>query len=146
MNKKKLIKWVVLLLWMLVIFLFSSQPHSGETTKSIIANIIPNITTNSLLDMINFIVRKSAHITEYFILALLTISLLKEYTKKQNVILVSSLIFCFIYAMTDEYHQSFVPGRSSLFRDVLIDTSGGILAIVLNYIYMHKYSIKLNKL
>lgn len=146
MNKKKLIKWVVLLLWMLVIFLFSSQPHSGETTKSIIANIIPNITTNSLLDMINFIVRKSAHITEYFILALLTISLLKEYTKKQNVILVSSLIFCFIYAMTDEYHQSFVPGRSSLFRDVLIDTSGGILAIVLNYIYMHKYSIKSNKL
>ena len=146
MNKKKLIKWLVLLLWMLVIFLFSSQPHSGEATKSIIENIIPNIKTNSLLDMINFIVRKSAHVTEYFILALLTISLLKEYTKKERTILLSSIIFCFIYAMTDEYHQSFVPGRSSLFRDVLIDTSGGILAIILNYIYMHKYSIKLNKL
>lgn len=146
MNKKKLIKWVVLLLWMLVIFLFSSQPHSGETTKSIIEQIMPNIKTNSLLDMVNFIVRKSAHITEYFILTLLVISLLKEYTKKERTIVLFSIIFCFIYAMTDEYHQSFVPGRSSLFRDVLIDTSGGILAIILNYIYMHKYSIKLNKL
>ena len=82
MNKKKLIKWLMLLLWMLVIFIFSSQPHSGETTKSIIEQIMPNIKTNSLLDMINFIVRKSAHITEYFILTLLIISLLKEYTKK----------------------------------------------------------------
>lgn len=142
MNKKKLIKWLMLLIWMLVIFLFSSQPHSGETTKSIIEQIMPNIKTNSLLDMINFIVRKSAHITEYFILTLLTISLLKEYTKKQNVILVSSLIFCFIYALTDEFHQSFVPGRSSLFRDVLIDTSGSILSLVSYYLYQKKFTTK----
>lgn len=142
MNKKKLIKWLMLLVWMLVIFLFSSQPHSGETTKSIIEQIMPNIKTNSLLDMINFIVRKSAHITEYFILALLTISLLKEYTKKQNVILVSSLIFCFIYALTDEFHQSFVPGRSSLFRDVLIDTSGSIISLVSYYLYQKKFTTK----
>lgn len=142
MNKKKLIKWLMLLIWMLVIFLFSSQPHSGEITKSIIEQIMPNIKTNSLLDMINFIVRKSAHITEYFILALLTISLLKEYTKKQSVILVSSLIFCFIYALTDEFHQSFIPGRSSLFRDVLIDTSGSVLSLVSYYLYQKKFTIK----
>ena len=142
MNKKKLIKWLVLLLWMLVIFLFSSQPHSGEATKSIIENIIPNIKTNSLLDMINFIVRKSAHVTEYFILALLTISLLKEYTKKERTILLSSIIFCFIYAMTDEYHQSFVPGRSSLFRDVLIDTSGSLIALLGYYFYLKKFTTK----
>lgn len=142
MNKKKLIKWLMLLVWMLVIFLFSNQPHSGETTKSIIEQIMPNIKTNSLLDMINFIVRKSAHITEYFILALLTISLLKEYTKKQSVILVSSLIFCFIYALTDEFHQSFIPGRSSLFRDVLIDTSGSVLSLVSYYLYQKKFTTK----
>lgn len=142
MNKKKLIKWIMLIIWMLVIFLFSSQPHSGETTKSIIKQIMPNIKTNSLLDMINFIVRKSAHITEYFILTLLTISLLKEYTKKQNVILVSSLIFCFIYALTDEFHQSFIPGRSSLFRDVLIDTSGSVLSLVSYYLYQKKFTTK----
>ena len=142
MNKKKLIKWLMLLLWMLVIFIFSSEPHSGEATKSIIANIIPNIKTNSLLDMINFIVRKSAHVTEYFILALLTISLLKEYTKKERTILLSSIIFCFIYAMTDEYHQSFVPGRSSLFRDVLIDTSGSLIALLGYYFYLKKFTTK----
>ncbi|MGN1029825.1 MAG: VanZ family protein [Bacilli bacterium] len=142
MNKKKLIKWLMLLVWMLVIFLFSNQPHSGETTKSIIEQIMPNIKTNSLLDMINFIVRKSAHITEYFILALLTISLLKEYTKKQSVILVSSLIFCFIYALTDEFHQSFIPGRSSLFRDILIDTSGSVLSLVSYYLYQKKFTTK----
>ena len=39
------------------------------------------------------------------------------------------LVFTVIYAMTDEYHQSFVPGRAMMARDVLIDTLGALLGV-----------------
>lgn len=142
MNKKKILKWGFLFFWMIIIFIFSNQPHSGEATRSIIEQIIPTIKTNALIDIINFIIRKSAHITEYFILTILTISLLKEYTKKERVIITLSILFCFLYASTDEFHQSLVPGRTSTFKDVLIDTSGGLIAMLAYTLYKLKFQTK----
>ena len=55
--------------------------------------------------------------------------------KKEKIILLISIIFCFIFALTDEYHQSLVPGRTSVFTDVIIDTIGGILSIITYKIY-----------
>ena len=124
---KKIIKWILFIFWLLLIFIFSNQPQSAKHTHDIIGNLIPYIKTSNLLDIINYIIRKSAHFTEYFILCLLTISLLKEYTKKEIIIIISSLIFCFLYACSDEFHQSFIKGRTSQFSDVLIDTSGSII-------------------
>ena len=141
MPKKRIIKWVTLIIWMLIIFLFSNQAYSGETTHSILENILPSIVNTNNIDILNFIIRKSAHITEYFILTLLTISLLKEYSLKERVILLLSLIICFTYACTDEFHQAFVPGRTSLFKDVLIDTSGGLIAVLI-YCIINKYKKK----
>lgn len=129
---KKLKKWLFLILWMLVIFIFSSQANSGEITHDIIGEIIN--TNSNIIDTLNFLIRKLAHLTEYFILACLTISLLKEYTKEQKIIIITTIIFCFLYALTDEYHQSLVPGRSSLFKDVLIDTSGSLIATIVYYL------------
>jgi len=141
MNKKKILKILILLLWMGVIFIFSHQPNSGEVTHSIIEELIFYVKNELLIDGINFIVRKSAHIIEYFILTLLFVSLMKEYTKNDKKIIVLSLIFCFLYAITDEYHQSLVIGRTSSFKDVLIDTIGGILFII-TYMLYKKNSMK----
>lgn len=116
MNKLK--KWILLLLWMLIIFLFSNQPHSGTTTHNMIKTYV---SSNDLVTTLNFIIRKSAHVMEYLILFLLTHSLLKEYQTNSKKIIVLSLIFCFLYACSDEYHQSLVPGRTSQFKDVIID-------------------------
>lgn len=41
------------------------------------------------------------------------------------------VLLCFLYSLTDEYHQSFVPGRTSLFTDCLIDTTGSIIACMI---------------
>ena len=116
MNKLK--KWILLLLWMLIIFLFSNQPHSGTITHNMIKTYV---SSNDLVTTLNFIIRKSAHVMEYLILFLLTHSLLKEYQTNSKNIIVLSLIFCFLYACSDEYHQSLVPGRTSQFKDVIID-------------------------
>ena len=139
MDKKKLLKILILIFWMGIIFAFSHQPNSGEATYNIIEKVLPTIQTNDLIEVINFIIRKSAHLIEYFILTLLSVSLLKEYTKNKKIIIITSLIFCFIYACTDEFHQAFVIGRTNSFRDVLIDTTGGLLFIITYIIYNLKY-------
>ena len=128
-----------------IIFALSNQSNSSEMTKNVIQEIIPIINTNNLINRINFLVRKSAHIIEYFILTLLTVSLLKKYTKTNTLIILISLIFCFLYACTDEYHQSFIIGRSASFKDVLVDTSGIILFLITYIIYNLKYKQKNSK-
>jgi VanZ family protein len=54
---------------------------------------------------------------------------LKEFKVKD--ILYYSLLICYLYALSDEFHQLFVIGRSGEFKDVIIDTLGSILAIII---------------
>ncbi|GIW48525.1 MAG: hypothetical protein KatS3mg079_001 [Caloramator sp.] len=81
----------------------------------------------------DFIIRKAAHFTEYFILYFLLYNALKEdlYFTPSTVF---ALVITFLYAASDEFHQSFVPGRGPAFRDVLIDTSGGVLCMLVIYL------------
>ncbi len=76
-------------------------------------------------------VRKFAHASEFFVLALLFINLI--YQSKGKVkwqYLLITILFCFLYACTDEFHQKFIVGRTSRFTDVLIDTCGALIAVV----------------
>lgn len=138
--KSKKLKWLLVIAWMVVIFIFSSQPGdvSDENSKFVmyIFNLI-GLDLNSFFgDLANFIVRKGAHFTEYFILYMLLYNALKESFSFKKA-LIFSIIGVFLYASSDEYHQSFVPGRGPSFRDVLVDTSGGILAMILSSIFYH---------
>ena len=81
-----------------------------------------------LVDKLNYPLRKVAHFTEYFILTLLLIIVLSGYGVKGKKVFIISLLICFIYAFTDEYHQVFVSGRTGQFSDVLVDTFGGVIA------------------
>ena len=54
------------------------------------------------------------------------------------------MLICFLYSLTDEYHQYFVPGRTSLFTDCLIDTTGSIIACVI-YSVVKKIKDNLDK-
>ena len=116
---------------MFIIYILSSQPNSGAKTNFMISQILPGIKETSIIETINFIIRKLAHLTEYFILTLLINSLLKEYTLKEKKRLLLCIAICFIYSMTDEIHQSFIQGRTGIFTDCLIDTLGGTIYIVI---------------
>lgn len=135
---KKIIKWTLLILWMIVIFLFSNQAHSGDITHNALENVFFNIQPAWIIDTLNFLIRKLAHITEYLILFFLIISLLKEYSLNDRKIILVSIVFCLIYAITDELHQSLIPGRTSTYKDVLIDISGVLIASISYYIYNRK--------
>lgn len=138
------IKWLLAIVWMVVIFKFSNDPATVSDAKS--GTVITmfdslGLNLNSLLGTLaNFIVRKTAHFTEFLILYVFLYKALSESFPKKRV-LIMALIFTFLYACSDEFHQTFIPGREGRFRDVLIDTSGGIAAFIYFYFSQPKKTL-----
>lgn len=118
MNFKTIISWILVILWMGVIFYLSDQPD----LKS------------SFPGGVDFILRKAAHITEFAILTLLiwrasTESVNPE-SRKSRKLIVLAFLFAFFYAISDEYHQTFIFGRVGSPKDVAIDSIGIIIATI----------------
>lgn len=137
-KNKKYFKWILVIAWMIIIFLFSNEPAVASDKNSRFAiDILDSlgIDFNSAFgELANFILRKTAHFMEYFILYLLVFNALKKnFSLKKGLII--SLIITFLYACSDEVHQLFVLGREGRFTDVLIDTLGGTFALILITIY-----------
>ena len=123
---KKKLSLLSVLIWMIFIFIMSSFNASESSAQSnIIVNFISNIFNINNIELISLIIRKLAHFTEYFILGILTYNLIKKYRKKYYI----AIIICIIYAISDEIHQIFIPGRSCQITDILIDSIGAITAI-----------------
>lgn len=131
-NIVKFYKLMLLVFWLIVIFLFSSQvaTESSELSGRIVNSIAP-VAPEIIKSSLTFLVRKSAHIFLYFVLGILTANLLVSYKLKAKLVNIYSLVFVFAYAITDEIHQLFVAGRSGEVRDVLIDTIAGAVGIAL---------------
>ncbi len=149
MNKLKLI---IIIIWMGIIFLFSNQPavESGNLSNSFINKTIVKVyeifngetdskSREEIINKYSYFVRKGAHFTVYFILGLLCFTYFKDFTKYP---IIYSLILCFVYACTDEFHQYFVNGRYCSFIDVLIDSSGTFISLIISrYIFANKHKI-----
>ena len=136
MSRKKLQKflaWLALLVWMGVIFYFSHQ--SGDTSMQLSDGILDSFKSlfQNFLNYhtLSYIVRKIAHFTEYFILGLLIYHLVKQYRVISKTEIIWMILFCLIYAMSDEFHQVFIGGRSPKVFDVIIDSLGSSLSILI---------------
>lgn len=144
-NKRLIINWILLIGWMLLIFFMSNQPAEVSTKQSDLVikvfSIIGIDFNNTLGSFASFFVRKIAHFTEYFILYYLTISVFKYYFDIKMA-RIYSLFIILGYAIGDEVHQYFVPGREMAIRDVIIDFSGGLSAFIISWI---KNKVKDNK-
>ncbi|MBS6602005.1 MAG: VanZ family protein [Clostridium sp.] len=138
-NKKKyILRWTMLVLWMCFIFYMSSRSGSESQEQSDLVLSILNFLglqlNESIKNIASFIVRKTAHVTEYMILYILIFRVVTLYsnTKKSKLI----ALFCMVlYASTDEIHQLFVSGRSGMVRDVFIDSIGGIIGVGITFVY-----------
>ena len=126
---RKIFKLVLVLIVMVFIFAFSNESGVKSTKRSdrvITVFFKNNRKTNRLITF----VRKSAHFIIYFLLGFLVINLFIEFNLSIRQLLVFSLLFCFIYACSDEIHQLFIVGRSGSFVDVLLDTISSFLGII----------------
>ena len=143
----------LLIFQMLFIFIMSSFGHTSSDAQSnlfvdFIVQNFPHVRhglENNLISLstLIFLVRKTAHFTEYAILGSLFFLNLKSWQRPKsstsmNILL--SLIFSFLYACTDELHQIFVSGRSAQFRDVLIDTLGASFGAIIAYLIIKLFT------
>lgn len=115
---------------MVIIFTMSSFNSIESANQSnYIVNIISNVLNINNIELLNLIIRKLAHYIEYLILGILVINMFIKNNIPQSYLI--SIIFCIIYATSDEIHQLFVPGRACQIKDILIDSIGSITGIYL---------------
>lgn len=133
---------VLLIAWMVLIFCMSSQnaaessTTSGSVIESVLSIFYPGFdglsqdARTELIASFQFIARKTAHFSIYAILGLLSFLTVISYRNlKFGLRTALSAAICLLYAVSDEIHQLFVPGRSGEIRDVCIDFCGSLLMI-----------------
>lgn len=123
-----------LLLWMVLIWFASSREFSALNTSKLIRPVIfwifPSL-SEARVDAIHFIIRKAGHFSEYAVMGLLAARAFNASAKKflQEHWFQLSLVLLVAYALLDEFHQSFVPGRTASVYDSAIDVIGGLTAL-----------------
>jgi len=140
---------------MIFIFIASNDTSSGEKSgflANLVLNFLGFITNKNLsyfnIELINFVIRKFAHISEYFLLMLSNYYFFSNIIKNKNIriILLYSLLFTLAYSISDEFHQSFISTRVGTYHDVLIDSVGILIAYFIIFEYKYIKQIKNNKL
>ena len=115
-HMNRFLQWLPALLWAAVIFYFSSQAHAPHVSGK------PGV---------QHVVQKFGHAIEYGILAILIFRPLRRtHRLPLRLALFLAVLLSGAYAASDEWHQSFVPGRSALFSDFAIDTTGATVAML----------------
>lgn len=150
------------LLWLMVvglmgmIFIFSAQPAtqsallSGSIVNVLVQHLVSNFHSISsseqaiIIQNWSFMVRKAAHATIYTLLGFMTMLAAYKTAKRKPFKITFSkpfqtfivLLICGFYAMSDEIHQVFVPGRSSELRDIIIDLTGAVFGIAIAWVWL----------
>ena len=154
MNIKKILIWIPAIVMAMVIFGFSKQ--DGEESSGLSYKAADMILTvadkagivdyndnnrDSMIEAVQFPIRKAAHMTEYAVLSVLVmLALIVDGIKGIRLPVIAAII-AVAFAATDELHQRYVPGRYGCVRDVLIDAAGSIIGLTIAYVLyknMHK--------
>ncbi|MBT2583958.1 VanZ family protein [Planococcus sp. ISL-109] len=132
--KKLVFIWLSPVLWMALIFYLSHQPAgvssgiSSGLARQLFEVVEPVVPVE--FETIHTLLRKNAHFLAYFVLAILLVRALR----KSGVGVTRAFVWAFVgsavYAVSDEVHQLFIPGRSGEMRDVLIDSAGAAAGLV----------------
>lgn len=133
MKKKRVITLILIVLWMGLVFFLSQQSadESSELSQGLLKIILKIFKLDSKTEFITeHIIRKLAHFTLYTLGGMLIYLHINLYnTNTKNKVILSHGIGT-IYAITDEIHQIFIPGRSGEIRDVLIDSIGVFIGLI----------------
>lgn len=143
-NEKKYIYIIPAVLWMIFIFYMSSRTGDDSSAVSnpmtdFIVGLFQKVRNDSapvvdrMTGVVEIMVRKGAHMTEYgILLALLTLAVRKAGGRMTSAgVYIWSVVITFVYACSDEIHQLFVADRAGRGTDVLIDMCGALAALLI---------------
>jgi VanZ family protein len=131
--------WLPVAFWMTLVFSASADAqsfrHSSMLFEPLLRWLFPHLSP-ALVEALHHVFRKSCHLGEYAVLAWLFWRAIRKPVKNDPrpwrwAEAGLALAIVFAYAASDELHQVFVPPRTPLISDVLIDTSGGAVALLL---------------
>ncbi|SMC23251.1 VanZ like family protein [Clostridium acidisoli DSM 12555] len=152
---KKIIILLVCLVWFGFIFYNSTKPGDVSNAKSY--SLLNKIRTeyrqldgeekkqynelpkSAREEKLNLIIRKNAHAFEYCVLAVIVSLILFQFGLKGKGAVIYIMFICLFYAVLDEFHQIYVPGRTSSVRDVLIDFVGSLIGICVYYLVYYLF-------
>ena len=148
MKTQVLEYWIPLLLWLLLIFFFSTDIFSSDETSDFIVPLLtfffPGLSPQQI-DFWHGVIRKCGHITEYFILAGFVYRSLKYDQPDLVQVNVRAVLFVLGVALLDEFHQGLTVSRSPSIVDVGYDCLGGVWALWLITTYeirrLHSHSV-----
>ncbi|WP_058306675.1 VanZ family protein [Gracilibacillus massiliensis] len=165
---KKLVYWILPILWMALIYYSSDQPYQEQDIKPFLSDYIdlsflePYLQTISFTynqsevsidqlgvnGLIEFFIRKGAHVGVFMVLCILFYLAFQQTSKYSNRKFLSFFAFfaTLLYAIFDEWHQSWTPNRTPYIGDVLLDGFGALLAVLLMLIIFRIKNNKSNKL
>ena len=134
----KTLSYILVVLWMGLIFFFSSQPADDSKELStgvteVILSVVESVAPESdlFVENLHHFVRKNAHFLIYFVLGMLVVRAFRVSQIRNKTSILLALGICILYAISDELHQLFVPGRGAQVKDVLIDSTGAFVGIIL---------------
>lgn len=132
-------KGIITLFVMILIFCHSAMPADLSSQESgfvvtYLLRVLPFLDPARYTDLLTFMVRKTAHAMEYTLLGFCLHWYLRDVLKQRfdmggRQIFLTAWLCGTLYAVSDEIHQYFVPGRSCELRDVCIDAAGVLLGV-----------------
>ncbi|HJZ82663.1 MAG TPA: VanZ family protein [Pyrinomonadaceae bacterium] len=134
--RRRLWRYGPLVVWAALIFIGSGNLLSGSHTSAFLIGplrwLFPRASEETLA-FIHLLVRKAGHLTEYAILAALAARAFRTSSRAllRRRWFWAALILAAIYALSDEFHQSFVPSRGASIFDSLIDSVGGLIGLTI---------------
>ncbi len=146
-----------LLVWMAVIYHFSSEPYSKQNLRPWLKQEFSDKRINQLFSeskiqyngkevsirksgtwgFVEFFIRKAAHLFVYGVLAILIARLLhRGLGQRKLAVYVTVILASALFAGLDEFHQSFVSQRTAAIEDVILDTCGALLGTAMYYFFL----------
>jgi len=119
-------RWLPPLLWMALIFLLSAQPTLPEVRQA----------------WLDLLVKKGGHALAYGVLTWLYLRALRGSSPPNDRLRLAALALALAYAISDELHQAFVPGRNASLLDLAIDGSGAMLALLGNRLWARPPAVR----
>ncbi|WP_404459684.1 VanZ family protein [Sutcliffiella horikoshii] len=145
-QKKRVVvgSWVLVIGWMALIYFLSAQ-HAEQSANlsggitEFVNEIVEQVAPDGefQMDEISFFVRKNAHFFAYMLLAILTLNAVRRSGGRGWTSMGAAFIISVLYAISDEVHQLYVPGRSGQVSDVLLDSTGAFVGIALYVVISH---------
>ena len=140
-NQRKLLIPLAVVFWMAIIFKLSAQPGEQSNLLSTkVTTIIVSLAKLFRPDVnvltFNHFIRKCAHFLAYLVLGIIVLFAMRRIGLMGKQGIGFTLLLCISYAITDELHQAFVPGRTPKLLDVLIDSSGASLGISIYVLFV----------